>query len=207
MPARNNEPEAIQVLSHLEEYADASYHLQELPIQHKLLIRGKASQLSNVFQKNLALKLPTAPYQAMAIDDNSTLFNMSPDEWLLRSTTTPLKLLDDLQALLANIHSSMVDVSDYYTVLQLESIASAEIGNDNNAKNSLARLLQKHSPFNFHPDNFAINQAVSTRYASCNIHVHAVEAHIFQLQTRWSHAEYIWNMLLNSAQSNNNTHY
>ncbi len=203
MPAHNNIPDAISALSHLEEYADASYHFQELPIQHKLLLRGDASKLAPLIKKTLNVALPTKPYQAVAIDDNSTLFNMTPDEWLLRRDAPVQKITDDLQETLANIHSSMVDISDYYTVLQLEGLSSAEAGNENN----LARILQKNSPYNFHPDNFAVNQAVSTRYASCNIHIYAVSANIFQLQTRWSHAEYVWNMLVSSAKSNSKNYY
>ncbi len=190
-------PEAMQSLSHLEHFSNANYSFRELPHCHRLLIRGNPNeaQFLSAVKKATGISLPTNPYQALAHDEDTLIFNMSPDEWWLQCQQTESfhKLLKNLGEAFGNIHASMVDISDYYSMIALE-------GDD------LPKLLQKNSCFNFHPDNFRENDAISTRYASCNIHVYAQEQNLFHLQTRWSHAEYLWDMLVYSATLSTQNH-
>ena len=183
-------PEAMQALSHLEHFSNENYSLRELPHCHKLLIRGHAddTQFMQAVKKATGIDLPTSPYQAMIHDENNIVFNMTPDEWWLHCKQTEdfRKFSKNLSDSFGKIHASVVDISDYYTMLELEG-------------DNLPKLLQKNSCFNFHLENFNTGNAVSTRYASCNIHVYAREKNLFHVQTRWSHAEYLWDMLVYSA--------
>ncbi|MCH9845346.1 MAG: sarcosine oxidase subunit gamma family protein [Alphaproteobacteria bacterium] len=183
-------PEAMQSLIHLENFSNENYSFRELPHCHRLLIRGNPNDahfMSGV-KKATGIELPTNPYQALIHDADNIVFNMTPDEWWLhcQSSDDFNKFRKNLGDTLSNIHAAVVDISDYYTMLELE-------GDD------LPKLLQKNSCFNFHPENFSKGDAVSTRYASCNIHVYAKEQNLFHVQIRWSHAEYFWDMLAYSA--------
>ncbi len=206
MPASNN-PEAIQSLSHFEHFANEHYTLKELPHHYKLLIRGDAKNDNFVkaIKKALNIDLPTKAYQAVKVGAKNILFNMTPDEWWLRIEQTEdfTRYHKELTKALGNIHSSIVDISDYYTIIEIEG-------------NEIPRLLQKNSCFDFHPEKFNPEKfnpekfnkgnATSTHYAACNIHIYALENNIFHLQTRWSHAEYVWEMLIYSAQLSTQNH-
>ena len=183
-------PEAMQALSHLEHFSNKNYSFRELPHCHKLLIRGNPNNahfMSGV-KKATGIELPTNSNETLIHGEDSIIFNMTPDEWWLQCQKPEIfnKFHKNLSDTLNNIHASVVDISDYYSMIALE-------GDD------LPKLLQKNSCFNFHPDNFRENDAISTRYASCNIHVYAKTQNLFHLQTRWSHAEYLWDMLVYSA--------
>ena len=190
MPAHNHIPVAIRPTSHLEKFSNKILTMAESAFSHKLIIRGNAK--SSAFVRSLkkaGLSLPAKPHLAVGASPR-TLFQLGFDEWLVRFDEE-----DDFQTAFEKLtsglkyqHIALVEVSDYYAVLRLES-------------NILPILLQKNSSFNFSAENFNKGDAISTRFAHCTTHIHGVEKNIFDLQTRWTHIPFVWDVLANSAKN------
>ena len=190
MPAHNHIPVAIRPTSHLEKFSNKILTMAEAAFSHKLIIRGNAKSPAFVrVLKKVGLSLPAKPHLAV-VNSKTTLFQLGFDEWLVRFDEEKdfQTVFEKLPSTLKYQHTALIEVSDYYAVLRLKS----EI---------LPILLQKNSSFNFSGENFRKGDAISTRFAHCTVHIHNVETNIFDLQTRWTHIPFVWEVLANSAQN------
>ncbi len=182
-------PEIMQPVCHLPAFESDNLKMRELDFIYKLLIRGhkKAPEFQQAVQTALGMALPENSRNPVTVEEN-ILFEMTPDEWLLRLPSQS-ELQSRQQALiqaLSGQHTALVEVSDYYTIFRIEG-------------EQLPILLQKNSSFDFHETKFLPGQAITTRYSHCTIHVHALTHQSFDIQIRGSHASYLWAMLMNSA--------
>ena len=111
------------------------------------------------------------------VNGTSTLFWLGPDERLLYTDDNPQSIVDRW---CENLNTSAVDVSDYSTVLQLSG-------------SKVRDVVASGAPFDVHPDEFGVGQCAQTRFGNASVLLsnHA-ETPVFQLQVRWSFAEYVF---------------
>lgn len=165
--------------------------LVEQPLCGKINIRGRPEQrrFLKTAEKALGTELPVRPNTLLRSGD-STCFWLGPDEWLLHC---PLEdtasLIKNGHAKLANIHHALVDVSDYYTVLRLEG-PDAEV------------LLAKACPLDLHQNQFPKGSCAQTRFGHASILLDRKEQpSCFDIQARWSYAEYVWDYLVTAIKA------
>lgn len=113
-----------------------------------------------------------------------SLFWMGPDERLVYSKSQDsTKLVNALREGLPSGKSAVVDVSDYYTVLQVSG---------DNAR----QVLSSGTPFDVHPRVFKPGQCAQTRFGNATVLLSCQEESAgYDLQVRWTFAEYLWGYL------------
>ena len=179
----------------------AGGELRELPQTLKFSLRGDAgdqkflqsasSALSNAGVGELVI--PATPNTVSAGHDGS-IFWMAPDEWLVRSepaafNTLSSKLSEEaFAAEFADQHVAVVDVSDYYTVFELESMRAVE-------------LLARGCPLDLESCFAKVGCCAQTRIGNAAVLLDSNAADLWRIQVRWSYAQYLWQLLERSALS------
>ncbi len=163
--------------------------LSERPHLAKLILRlaeGDAAGLSAAAEA-LGVAPPVAP-NTVQLDEHWRVFWLGPTEWLIHGAEGRQQdLLSVLQEALAGRHAAVIDVSDYYLVMRLSGPQART-------------LLRKGTPLDLHPRAFPIGDCAQTRFAHATVLLHHLdETPSFDIQTRWSHAAYVWQYLAESA--------
>ncbi len=163
----------------------AGTHLQELPLSGKISLRGNSSnrKLAAAVKKATGLVLPTKANTFNHKGEGYVTW-MGPNEWQITCELDQTnKLIDELRADLQDIHSAVVEVSDYYTTLQLSG--------------PLARkVLANGSAFDTHPSQFNKGQCTQTRFGHAAILLQQLSAEPdYRIQIRWSYAQYLFDYL------------
>lgn len=166
--------------------------LQERPLCGKITLRGELGDAGFVAACEQALgaapQASLAPPQALSA---GTLYWMGPNEWLLHCELSEVPtLLTALAQAAQGAHLAAVDVSDYYLVLRLQGADARDV-------------LTRGTPLDVHPQVFTAGEAVNTRFAKCSVLLYAVADDCFDLQVRWSHAEYLWQFIEQAASQYN----
>ncbi len=179
----------------------AGGELRELPQTLKLSLRGDAADqaflqaAADVLTKAGAGGLPI-PLAANTVSAGSraSIFWMGPDEWLLR---TEADALDELSGPLSESavatafeeqHVAVVDVSDYYTVLELGSKHSMDI-------------LARSCPLDLESCFAKQGCCAQTRLGNAAVLLDSDSPDLWRIQVRWSYAQYLWQLLERSASS------
>lgn len=136
---------------------------------------------------SLGIDLPLEP-NTTCVDDGYTTFWLGPDEWLIHTAADQQgAAADALQTALAGQHFALTDVSDYYLVLRMSGARAREV-------------LSKGTPFDVHPNVFAVGACAQTCFGHAAILLHCVDdTPTFDIQVRWSFAEYLWSYFLDGA--------
>ncbi len=154
--------------------------LRELPWCGKINIRGDPANAKFMrATQDLHLPLPLLA-NTTAHCEAGTIFWLGPDEWLLRcdlAATEPL--LQRLAQRLASTHHAVTEVTDYYAVFEL-------------AGENAAAILARGCPLDLHARQFHPPQCAQTRFGHASILLHKPTATVFEIQTRWSFADYVW---------------
>ena len=165
--------------------------LQELPWCGKINLRGNPQNDQFVAKAQVAMEieLPLEP-NTRTYNQNRTCFWLGPNEWLIYCSTEEVEsILLTGRDRLNSIHHALVDVSDYYTVLQLE-------GPD------AITLISKACPLDLHNKQFSKGSCAQTRFGHASIMVHKFsEIPTFDIQVRWSFTEYVWDYLLSGMRA------
>lgn len=180
----------------------------ELPLCTKISLRGNAED--QVFTKVVSdvladrygreLELPKSSNVVVSTDladsGKMSAFWMGPDEWLLRvegarhqssqsgdeSSDISAQLNESLQGL----HSAVVDVSDYYTVLRLHGEHSAGI-------------LARSCPLDLESSFSEAGRCAQTRVGNAAVLLDSDDRLDWCIQVRWSYADYLWQLIERSA--------
>ena len=169
---------------------DGGISMVELPWCGKLILRGdpENSQFTDAAASALGVALPLEA-NTNRNRDTVTLYWLGPDEWLCHC---PLdgkgKLQSALIAGFAGVHSAVVDVSDYYTVLNLEGDRSHEV-------------LARGCPLDLHPKSFPAGSSTQTRFGQASILLHKTGDAEFLIQVRWSFTEYAWDYIASAIKA------
>lgn len=144
----------------------------------KINLRGdfENSTANAALTSMLGLQSELAPNTYVS-NGASTLFWLGPNERLLYTDSDPDSIVKQWRE---HAGCAAVDVSDYSTVLRLSG-------------NKTRDVIASGAPFDVHPDEFGVGQCVQTRFGNASILLsnHA-DTPVFQLQVRWSFAEYVF---------------
>lgn len=201
-------PEAVSPFLAAEMGGEAAL-LESPPFVGKILIRGLAEDPAflRAAESALGVALPLVPNTTTALKKKGggkkdggekgvggsgvgvgeRIFWMGPSEWLVW-TSEREALLSALGDGLSGAHSALADVSDYYAVLRLSG--------------GLAREVLAHGcPLDLDESVFGAGSCAQTRFRAAAILLHcADDAPTFEVQMRWSYAEYLRRYLAEVAE-------
>ena len=159
--------------------------LVELPWIGKINLRGNPEDTKFLEKARAAIGLDL-PLEANTQNSNDsvTVYWLGPNEWLIHcDVNTVNKLMVTLKSELSSLHHAVTEVTDYYTVLQLQ-------GPD------VVELLSKGCPLDLHPDVFRSSACTQTRFGHASILLHKLDRSTFNIQVRWSYTEYVCGYLV-----------
>lgn len=153
-----------------------------------LSIRGHAESpvVAEAILSLTGLALPTQPLSCQS-NASARIFWQGPSEWMLVVDDQGSESIEsDLRQALAGEHAAVVDVSGGQTLLTLSGPA-------------LSQVLQKSSPYDFHPHNFPPGKCVQTTFGKAGALVAQLEENTVTLLVRRSFSDYIGKWLLDAA--------
>lgn len=160
--------------------------MTERPYVGKVNLRGNPDdrEFRSSAQKQLGLELPLVPNTWRSREDY-TAYWLGPDEWLIYcADQSQFATVDNLRLALGQSHCAVTDVSDYYLVIRLTGDKARE-------------LLTKGTPLDVHPTVFAAGMCAQTCIGHASVLISCLDdAPTFDMQVRWSFAEYLWNFLV-----------
>lgn len=135
----------------------------------------------------LGVALPLQPNSTAAKPDGGRIYWLGPNEWIIHTLSDSTELTRNLDTALADCYFQVVDVSDQYTIIRLAGPRARTI-------------LAKACPLDLHPTVFAVGTVAQSHYAKAPIMLYLANGEpVFDLQVRWSYADYLWNYLLAAA--------
>jgi sarcosine oxidase subunit gamma len=179
------EPTRYSPLSGLRTPA-GGVEMAERPYVGKVNLRGDPEdrKFRAAAEQQLGLELPVAP-NTWTSNEDFTVYWLGPDEWAIycrdgqQSAT-----IDNLRRALDGSHAALTDVSDYYLVIRLTGDKARE-------------LLSKGTPLDVHPTVLGPGMCAQTCFGHATILLSCLDdAPTFDIQIRWSFAEYLWNFLV-----------
>ena len=161
----------------------------------KVNIRGNSDEVAFITaaQNILGIELPLAP-NTTTKNEKHTIFWLGPSEWLIHcAPDAQTELVRALRKALQGQHIAITDVSDYYLVLRIRGAKAREV-------------LSKGTPFDVHPSVFGPGACAQTCFGHASVLLHCVDENpIFDLQVRWSFAEYVWLYLVDGTKEYKNS--
>ena len=139
----------------------------------------------NVAASVAGVELPVEPC-TWRRSDNAAAYWLGPDEWLLAAVNG---VGVDLESRLSDVldpRCSVVDVSGAHVQVELSGVDAGKV-------------LQKSSPYDFHPRNFGAGRCVQTVFAKATALVAAREGDAFDIVFRRSYANYLLRWLEDAA--------
>lgn len=132
-----------------------------------------------------ALGFPTEPNTARTPGDRDVLW-LGPDEWLIVGAPGAASaIVDELEASLAGLHRSVVDVSANRAVIEL-------------AGSSRRDLLSSACPIDLHPRSWGDGRCAQSVFGAAQVLLHEREG-ATRLFVRPSFADYVVDLLLVSV--------
>lgn len=163
--------------------------LAETPFLGKHILRVDAGKASAAVKKATGLALPVEPLTTSISDDLALLW-LGPDEWMLVTPADDGALADKLAGVLDGTHHQLVEVSDYYTAIDVSGRRARD-------------LLMKLTTLDIHPRAFRPGQVTGTILGHANATMWLVsdvdgDATV-RLFVRWSYADYLWCLLADAG--------
>ena len=178
-------------LAHRAAIAGEGVRIAERPFLGKFILRADPHEAVERLRVALGLGLPFDPSTSSTNGETSFLW-MGPDEWMLvtppgEAETRRREAAD----VLAGTHHQLVDVSDYYTVIQVAGARARE-------------LLMKLTTLDLHPRAFRPGMVAGSIFGRANATVWQMPEEeagepVFRLFIRWSMADYLWRLLANAG--------
>ena len=153
--------------------------VSELGFNNKINLRGQFDNAPASVDKLLGVSSAISANTYVA-NGSSVLFWLGPNERLFYTDKNADEFAGQLRS---NGAAAAVDVSDYYTVLQITG-------------DKARAALASGTPFDVHPNVFADGQCAQIRFgnASVLLSVHDDQS-VYRLQVRWSFAQYVYDYL------------
>ena len=161
----------------------------ERPLLGKVIVRGDVADAA--FRDAVAdvagTPLPTEA-NTVSTGDTATICWLGPNEWqIVTDEDAATTLAAALAEKLAGQHAAVVEVTDYYVTIRLTGAHARDV-------------LVKGTPFDLHPSRFAPGQCAQTRLAHATVLIVAIDdTPTYDLQIRWSMAEYLLDWLEDAA--------
>lgn len=168
---------------------DAGVDMSERPYLGKVNLRGNPddSVFRSAVEGRLGLEIPVTA-NTFTSNETNAVYWLGPDEWLIHCPRDDRhELLDGLRDSVTGTHCAVTDVSDYYLVIRLCGGKAREV-------------LSKGTPFDVHQSAFGPGACAQTCFGHASILLGCVDdTPTFDLQVRWSFAEYVWRFLVEST--------
>jgi heterotetrameric sarcosine oxidase gamma subunit len=139
----------------------------------------------------LGLGLPFDACTSSTNGETSFLW-MGPDEWMLLTATGETeKRSREALDVLAGTHHQLVEVTDYYTIIEL-------------AGSRAGPLLMKLTTLDLHPRAFRVGMVTGSLFGRANAMISQVAddaegGPVFRLFIRWSMADYLWCLIADAG--------
>ncbi len=161
---------------------------REIPGRGCLNLRGDADDpfFRDVVSNATGVDLPTQPCSSHEAGGTRTCW-LGPDEWLLIVPDGDQPRVERRLRETSPGRLSIVDVSGGFIHINL-------------AGEDAGKVLQKSSPYDFHPRNFPPGRCVQTVFAQASALVAAVEDGSFDLVFRRSYADYLSAWIADTAE-------
>jgi len=195
MAEQNVSPLALTPLQH-REVALAGGLLRELPHHSKVCLRANPDDSALVTRINQLLvsecganaELPLLP-NTVVQSGSASIFWMGPDEWMVRGEADQLATtLLTRFAEGASPHAAVIDVSDYYTVLEFQSEHAMQV-------------LARGCPLDMEQAFSTGQNCAQTRIGNAPVLLDTLDRNRWNIQVRWSFADYLFALLERSARS------
>ena len=189
-------------------YESLSVNIKEQKACGKLTLRGNADDASfrRAIKSVLGESPPQTPLTSIPLfleengkkptKANGALIWIAFDEWMIwYPRTLSGKIEADLKESLAGQHAAVVEVGDYYTILELSGPRARD-------------LLRKGLPLDLHDTAFPVGMAGASHFQQAAILlVREADKKVdkqssfpcFSVQIRWSFARYLWDYFTDGA--------
>ena len=169
--------------------SDAGVVLGEVRFQGKLNLRGNPDDAAfrSAVTGAVGVEPPITPGTVAAVYDRAILW-LGPDEWLIVTPTgDETALRAALDAALAGLRASTVDVSDNYTTIRIGGPKARWV-------------LAKGWPVDLHPKAFGPGRVVQSNLALTNVILRQTDdAPTYEILVRPSFAKYLWDWLTDAS--------
>jgi heterotetrameric sarcosine oxidase gamma subunit len=162
---------------------NGAVRIAELPFLGKLILRADPEAAVEKLRAALGLGLPFEPLTSATEGETSVLW-LGPDEWML--VTAPGAAAETSAKAgeaLAGVHHQLVDVGDYYTVIEIAGPKARE-------------LLMKLTTLDLHTRAFHAGMVAGSVFGRATATLWLPLGHAddeaFRLFIRWSMADYLW---------------
>lgn len=175
----NNGIKATSPLDNMATVHGENIQISENSLHGKVTIRIDCDNktITDKVKKIVGLEMPSAC--TFNEDKNNRLIWIGPNELMFYCSIDKVdEYIVALKGALKSHHHAVVDVSDYYITLRLQG-ASARA------------LLNSECPLDLHPSAFKKGDSAGTLFAHANILLNALDKNIFDIQVRWSFADYL----------------
>jgi sarcosine oxidase subunit gamma len=166
--------------------------LAERPFLGKFILRTDPVAAADLLTSAIGVDLPTEPLTSASSNEGSLLW-MGPDEWMLVTAPNGADTIAArLRSGLAGVHHQLVEVGDYYTVIEV----SGERARD---------ALSKLTTLDVHQRAFRTGMVAGSMFGHANALLWQTEddssehGPVFRLIIRWSMADYLWCLLANAG--------
>jgi len=170
--------------------AGGGVSVAERPMLGKVILRGdgRDDAFQRAVEEACGARAPVAP-TTWAEGNDCWICWLGPNEWEVithegQEDDYRLGLLDRL----GDQHAAVVDVSDYYTTFRIAGPRARD-------------LLAKGTPLDLHPRVFGAGRCAGTILAKATVLIVQVDdTPAYDIQVRWSMAEYLIDWLEDAAQ-------
>jgi sarcosine oxidase, subunit gamma len=167
---------------------NGAIRMTERPFLGEFILRADPKLVADLVHGAVGPKLPVEALTSATAGDTSILW-LGPDEWMIVTAPEDAdRRLAAARAALAQVHHQLVDVGDYYTMIELSGPRVRE-------------ALMKLTTLDLHPRAFRVGMVAGSIFAHANAVLWqtaddaAEGGPIFRLFIRWSMADYLWCLL------------
>lgn len=167
---------------------DSGVTLSQVRLRTILNLRGNAEGKAFVdgVKSALGVALPLEPNSVSSADGTYILW-LGPDEWLVVSDKDVDELQAALQAVIADIHYSAVDLTDNYEVIEISGAKARWV-------------LAKGWAVDLHPSKFKAGSCAQSVISHAAVILHQISDEPgYQLYVRPSFAPYLWDWLVDAS--------
>jgi sarcosine oxidase subunit gamma len=162
--------------------------MAEMPFLGKLVLRVDPRVGNEAVGEAVGVSLPVDACTASRQDETAILW-IGPDEfWIITARDGQTALADALEQGLAEVHHQVVDVTSYYTTIELAGPRARD-------------MLMKLTTLDLHPREFGAGRVAGSMFAAAQATLWQVDADdmdggpVFRLFVRRTMADYLWCLL------------
>jgi sarcosine oxidase subunit gamma len=159
--------------------------IEEHAFSGKFILRADPHEAVERLRSALHLGLPFDPLTSSTAGDASFLW-VGPDEWMLVTAAGAAEERGRAaREALSGLHHQLVDVSDYYTEIEVAGVKARD-------------LLMKLTTLDLHPRAFRAGMVAGSMFGRANAMIWQIAddetegGPVFRLFIRWSMADYLW---------------